>query len=75
MLQSPETDASKGKIMHRRTLLLFALFVVTAWFYSSVADDSSGVVSMTHQKQMKLLQEVENSFSSNHESQTEDDQG
>lgn len=61
--------------MHRRTLLLFALFVVTAWFYSSVADDSTGVVSMTHQKQMQLLQEAENAFSSNHESQAEEDKG
>lgn len=61
--------------MHRRTLLLFALFVVTAWFYSSVADDSSSPIVRTHQKQVQALNEVEKAFSTSVESESGQDQG
>ncbi len=61
--------------MQRRTLLLFALFVVTAWFYSSVASEGVGVATTTHQKQMQMLEDVENSLSSNHAPEAKDDQG
>jgi len=45
--------------MQRRTLLLFALLVVTAWFYASVANDSTEVVVNDHQKKVQMLQQVE----------------
>lgn len=49
--------------MQRRTLLLFALFVITAWFYASLADDSAAVAVNTHQKQVQALQQVERTMS------------
>jgi lipopolysaccharide export system protein LptC len=49
--------------MQRRTLLLFALFVVTAWFYSSLAQNSSETVAQRHQTQYQLLNEADEAFS------------
>lgn len=61
--------------MQRRTLLLFALFVVTAWFYASVADDSTEVVVNRHQKQAQMLQKVEEVLSGTVQDDAEQDQG
>lgn len=60
--------------MQRRTLLLFALFVVTAWFYASVADDSTEVVVNRHQKQVQMLQKVEEVLSGTVQVDEEQDQ-
>ena len=40
-------------------MLLFALFVVTAWFYSSLAKDSTEMVAQKHQEQLQMLTQVE----------------
>ena len=61
--------------MQRRTLLLFALFVVTAWFYASVAHDSTEVVVNRHQKQVQMLQEAEEVLSGTVQDDAEQDQG
>lgn len=61
--------------MQRRTLLLFGLFVVTAWFYSSVAQESAEVAIKSHQKQAQALSEVERSLSNEVETASEEDQG
>lgn len=61
--------------MQRRSLLLFALFVVTAWFYASVADDSSQAVANTHQKQVQMLEKAEQALSGDLEAPAATDQG
>lgn len=61
--------------MQRRTLLLFCLFVVTAWFYSSLAHESAEVVSKTHEKQAQALRDAERSLSNKVETPSERDQG
>lgn len=43
--------------MQRRTFLLFGLFVVTAWFYSSVANSGSRVANQNHPEQVQVLHE------------------
>lgn len=45
--------------MQRRTLLLFTLFVLTAWFYSSLAQNSTEHAVQRHQKQMQMLNEAD----------------
>jgi len=61
--------------MQKRTLLLFALFVVTAWFYASLANDSTEIVVDRHQKQVQMLQEVEEVLSGRVQDDAEQDQG
>lgn len=61
--------------MQRRTLLLFTLFVVTAWFYSSVAHESKNVVIKSHQNQVQLLQEAEDALTGGAVDLTATDQG
>lgn len=60
--------------MQRRTLLLFGLFVVTAWFYSSVAQESAEVAIRNHQNQAQALSEVERVVSNDVENVSEEDQ-
>ncbi len=61
--------------MQRRTLLLFALFVVTAWFYSSMAQKSTAVVAQKQQEQIQTLHQTEPVLSGAGESEAEQDQG
>jgi hypothetical protein len=61
--------------MQKRTLLLFALFVVTAWFYASLANDSTEIVVDRHQKQVQMLQEAEEVLSGRVQDDAEQDQG
>lgn len=61
--------------MQRRTLLLFSLFVVTAWFYSSVAHESREVMVKSHQKQAQVLGELEKSLSNDATNASSHDQG
>lgn len=61
--------------MQRRTLLLFALFVVTAWFYASMADDSTEVVVNHHKQQIQMLQKAEEVLSGTAETVPEQDRG
>lgn len=61
--------------MQRRTLLLFSLFVVTAWFYSSVAHESSEVMVKTHQKQAQVLGDLEKSLSNDATTASSQEQG
>jgi hypothetical protein len=61
--------------MQRRTLLLFSLFVVTAWFYSSVAQTSAEAAVNNHTKQAQVLSDVENMLSNEAESGSEQDEG
>lgn len=61
--------------MQRRTMLLFALFVVTAWFYSSLAKDSTEMVAQKHQEQLQMLNQVERVLSGTEESEADQDQG
>lgn len=61
--------------MQRRTLLLFALFVVTAWFYASVADDSTEAAVIHHQKQVQMLEQLEEVLSGTAEAAPDQDQG
>jgi hypothetical protein len=61
--------------MQRRTLLLFTLFVVTAWFYSSVAHESSKIVINSHQKQVQMLHEAEEALSGGSVGASGTDQG
>lgn len=61
--------------MQRRTLLLFTLFVVTAWFYSSVAHESSRIVAKTHQHQVQMLHEAEEALSGGSVDASGTDQG
>ena len=61
--------------MHRRMLLLFTLFVVTAWFYSSVTNDATGKAVRTHQQQIKMLGEAEKALSGGTRELAAQDQG
>lgn len=61
--------------MQRRALLLFALFVVTAWFYASVADDSTDAVAERHQKQVQMFEQMEDALSGTAEAAPDNDQG
>ncbi len=61
--------------MQRRTLLLVTMFVVTAWFYASVADDSAAEVVDNHQKQAQALEQVEEMLSSNADTAEKPDSG
>ena len=49
--------------MQRRTLLLFTLFVVTAWFYSSFTAEPTKIMAKGHKEQAQLLLEAEQSLS------------
>jgi hypothetical protein len=55
--------------------LLFTLFVVTAWFYSSVAHESSKIVINTHQQQVQMLHEAEEALSGGSVDASGTDQG
>lgn len=61
--------------MQRRTLLLFGLFVVTAWFYSSVAHETSEVATKSHQKQVQVLDDLEKALSNEVETSEDPGQG
>jgi hypothetical protein len=61
--------------MQRRTLLLFTLFVVTAWFYSSFTDDSVKVVAESHKDQAQMLRDAEKALSESPKLVTPGDQG
>jgi hypothetical protein len=61
--------------MQRRTLLLFTLFVVTAWFYSSFTADSAKVVAENHGNQVQVLLEAENALSEPSSADSALDQG
>lgn len=61
--------------MQRRTLLLFGLFVVTAWFYSSVAHESTQATVKKHQKQIQALNEAEKALSNEAGTTSQQDQG
>lgn len=50
--------------MQRRTFLLFGLFVVTAWFYSSVANSGHRVVNQIQPEQVQVFHESEASVES-----------
>lgn len=51
-----------GKAMHRRTLLFFTLFVVTAWFYAGVTDESTQSTTATRQQSVQMFHEVEEQY-------------
>lgn len=61
--------------MHRRMLLLFTLFVVTAWFYSSVTNDATMNALDKHQQQINMLGEAEKAFTDRSEEAKGNDQG
>ena len=61
--------------MHRRMLLLFTLFTVTAWFYSSVTHDATDNAIETHKQQIHMLGEAERALTAGSEEQAGTDQG
>ena len=61
--------------MHRRMLLLFTLFVVTAWFYSSVTHDATENALETHKQQIKMLGEADRALTSGSKDLKGKDQG
>lgn len=75
MLIEAQSGPEPGKMMQRRTLLLFALFVVTAWFYSSMAHNSTDVVVNNHQKQIEMLNRAEDVLSGTEDLAEMRDQG
>lgn len=61
--------------MHRRMLLLFTLFVVTAWFYSSVTGNATENVLKPHQQQIHMLGEADKALNKGTEEFKRKDQG
>ena len=61
--------------MHRRTLLLFTLFVVTAWFYTSVTSEATAHAGTAHQHQTQMLSDAENGMSRGSTDPAEEDRG
>ena len=64
-----------GKAMQRRMLLLFTLFVVTAWFYSSMSEVATDSAVKSHQQQIQILGEAENALTGGSEDFLGKDQG
>jgi len=56
-------------------LLLFTLFVVTAWFYSSVTHDATENALETHKQQIKMLGEADRALTSGSKDLKGKDQG
>ena len=61
--------------MQRRTLLLFTLFVVTAWFYSSLTQSSTDNAIREHQKQVQMMNQVDEVLSAAQGTSKDKDQG
>lgn len=61
--------------MQRRTLLLFALFVVTAWFYASFVERSGEAVIQRQQKQIQMLNQADQMLSGTEHPEADLDQG
>jgi len=61
--------------MQRRTLLLFTLFVVTAWFYSSFTAESTRAMANSHKEQAQMLLEAEEALSETPSAESALDQG
>ena len=61
--------------MQRRTLLLFTLFVVTAWFYSSFTTEPTRIMAESHKAQAQMLIEAEEALSEPANATSARDQG